>query len=130
MSRLRGNRRPSETSNIEEITSDDHTRQLCSTAHMDKLHKELSEVYLTKSQKHIRAYNKRKQTDNNFPEGLITNVKDTLLQTRISQLEALTIIVSKLDTSHCYSVKLVKKRLAQLNRAECREDIIDAKKLI
>lgn len=97
---------------------------------MDKLHKKLSEVYLTKSQKHIRAYNKRKQTDNNFPEGLITNVKDTLLQTRISQLEASTILVSKLDTSHCYAMKLVKKRLAQLNRAEFREDITDAKNLI
>lgn len=60
MSRLRGNRRPSETSNIEEITSDDHTRQLCSTAHMDKFHKELSEVYLTESQKHIRAKENKK----------------------------------------------------------------------
>ena len=82
MSRLRGNRRPSETSKIEEITSDDHTRQLCSTAHMDKFHKELSEVYLTESLKQTRAYNTRKQTDNNFPEGLITNVKDTLFSTR------------------------------------------------
>ena len=47
MSRLRGNGRTNETSNIEETTSNDHTRQLCSTAHMDKFYKEYLMVYLT-----------------------------------------------------------------------------------
>ena len=47
MSRLRENGRTNETSNIEETTSNDYTRQLCSTAHMDKFYKEYLMVYLT-----------------------------------------------------------------------------------
>ena len=40
MSRLRGNGRTNETSNIDETANDDHKRKLCSTTHMDKVYKE------------------------------------------------------------------------------------------
>ena len=41
MSRLRGNGKANETSNIEETANDDHTRQLPSTIHMDKVYKRI-----------------------------------------------------------------------------------------
>ena len=52
------------------------------------------------------------------------------VQTRISQLETLTMIVNKLEACHCDSMKLVKETLSQMNRSEFRKDITGAKKLI
>ena len=44
MSRLRGNSRTSETSDIYETANNSHTRQLRSTTHMDMVYKELFKV--------------------------------------------------------------------------------------
>ena len=51
MSRLGGNGRTSETSNIDETANNSHTGQLRSIAHMDMVYKELFKVYLTKCEK-------------------------------------------------------------------------------
>ena len=51
MSRLRGNGRTNENSNMEETPNDDHTKQLLSTTHMDTFYKKFFEVYLTECEK-------------------------------------------------------------------------------
>ena len=60
MLRLRENRITIETWNIDKNATDDNTRQLCSTTHMDKVYKEFFKVYLMKCEKthkHIKQEN-------------------------------------------------------------------------
>ena len=61
----------------------------------------------------------------NLLKELITAVKDTSLQTRISQLETSTMIVSNLNACHCDSMKPVqintKKHLHKTNSSDFRE---------
>ena len=109
MSRLRGNGRTNETSNIDETANDDHTRQLRSTTHMDKVYKEFFKVYLTECEKTRELIKQENERTRSLLNELITTIKDTSSQTRISQLETSTMIVNKLDACHCDSVKLVKK---------------------
>ena len=127
MSRLRGNGKTNETSNIEETANDDHTRQLRSTTHIDKVCKELFKVYLTECQKTRGLIKQENEQTRNLLKELITTVKDTSSQTRISRLETSTMIVNKLDACHSDSMKLVKETLSQINRSEFREDVTDAK---
>ena len=86
MSRLRGNGKTNETSNIEETANDDHTRQLRSTTHIDKVCKELFKVYLTECQKTRGLIKQENEQTRNLLKELITTVKDTSSQTRISRL--------------------------------------------
>ena len=101
MSRLRGNGRTNETPNIEETTNDNHTRQRCSTAHMDKVYKEFFKVYLTECEKTRELIKQENEQKRNLLKELITTVKDTSSQTRISQPETSKMIVNKLDACHC-----------------------------
>ena len=59
MSKLRGNGKTNENSNIEKIVNDHHIRQLHSTTHVDKVYKEFFKVYLTECE-NTRAYKTRK----------------------------------------------------------------------
>ena len=130
MSRLEGSGRTNETSNIDETANDDHARQLRSTTHMDKVYKEFFKVYLTECEKTRELIKQENERTRSLLKELITTIKDTSSQTRISQLETSTMIVNKLDACHCDSMKLVKETLSQINRSEFREDIAGAKKLI
>ena len=72
-----------------------------------------------------------KWTDKKFADGMLrTPIKDTWSQTGISQLETLTMVVSKLDACHCDLMKLVKVKLKQINRFEFNENKTKAKKSI
>ena len=51
MSRLKGNERDNQTSNIEETTHDSNKRQLRQKTHMDKFYKEFFNIYLTECEK-------------------------------------------------------------------------------
>ena len=117
MSRLKGNGRTNETSNIDETASEDHTRQLCSTTHMDKVYKEFFKVYLTECENTRELIKQENEQTRSLLKALITTMKDTSSQTRISQLET-TMIVNNLDACHCDSMKLVKETLSQINRSE------------
>ena len=130
MSRLRGNGKTNETSNIEETANIDHTRQLRSTTHMDKVCKEFCKVYLTECEKTRELIKQENEQTRNLLKKLITPVKDTSSQTRISRLETSTMIENKLDACHCDSLKLVKETLSQMNISEFRENITGAKKSI
>ena len=110
-----------ERTNIEETANDGHTRQLCSTTHMDKF-------YLTECEKTRKLVKQENEQTINLLKELITTVKDTSSQTRISQLESSTIIVNKLNACHCDSMKLAKETLSQMSRSQFREDITGAKK--
>ena len=118
MSRLKGNGRTNETSNIDETASEDHTRQLCSTTHMDKVYKEFFKVYLTECENTRELIKQENEQTRSLLKALITTMKDTSSQTRISQLETSTMIVNNLDACHCDSMKLVKETLSQINRSE------------
>ena len=130
MSRLRGNRRTSKTSNINETTSDVHTRQLQSTTHVNKFYKKLVKVCLTECEKLHKFIKQENEHTRNLLKELITTVKDTSSQRRTYQLKASTMIVSKLDACHCDSMKLIQETLSQINRSKFRKDITGAKKLI
>ena len=130
MSRLRGSGRTNETSNVDETANDDHTRQLRLTTHMDKVYKEFFKVYLTECEKTRELIKQENERTRSLLKELITTIKDTSSQTRISQLETSTMIINKLDACHYDSMKLVKETLSQMNRSEFREDITGAKKLI
>ena len=127
MSRLRGNWRNNETSNIDETSNVNHTTQLCWTTLMDKVYKEFFKVYLTECEK-TRKLMKQENEQKEFTKELITTVNDTSSQTRISKLETSTMMVNKLDVGHCNSMKRVKETLWQMNRCEFREDIPGTKK--
>ena len=75
MSRLRGNGRTNETSNIDETANDDHTRQLRSTTYMDKVYKEFFKVYWTECKKTRELIKQKKWTDKEFTEGADYNYK-------------------------------------------------------
>ena len=123
MSRLRGNGRTNETSNIEETANDDHTRQLRSTTHMNKVYKEFFKIYLTECEKTRELVKQENEETRNLLKDLAATVKDTSSQTRISQLETSTMILDKLDACHRDSMKLLKETLSQMNRSEFRKDI-------
>ena len=102
MSRLRGNWRNNETSNIDETSNVNHTTKLCWTTLMDKVYKEFFKVYLTECEK-TRKLMKQENEQKEFTKELITTVNDTSSQTRISKLETSTMMVNKLDAGHCNS---------------------------
>ena len=76
-SRLRGNGRTNETSNMEETTNDDHTRQLRTTTHMDKFYKEFFQVYLAECEKTRELIKQETGQTRNLLKELIRTVKDT-----------------------------------------------------
>ena len=65
----------------------------------------------------------------NLLEELIKTLKDNSSQKRISQLETLTTVASKLDVYYCNPMKLVKVKLTKISRSEFRENTADTKKL-
>ena len=130
MSGQRGKGKTNESSNIEEHTIDDNTRQTRSTASMDRIYKEFFRVYISECEKTRRLIKKENEETKTLLKELITTIKDTSSQTRISHLETTTMVVSKLDACHYDSIKLVKDTLTQMNKTQHREDITDAKKSI
>ena len=130
MSLQRGKGKTIETSNIEDTTAGDHTRQLRSTSNMDRFFKEFIKVYLTECEETRRIIKEENEETRTLLKELITTIKDSSSQTRISQLETSTMIVSKLDACHYDSMKTVKETLSQMNRSQYTEDISNAKKTI
>ena len=86
MSRLRGNGKTNETSNIEETANDNHAGKLRSTTYMHQFYEEFIKVYLAEREKtHALIKQENGQTRRLMKE-LITTIKDKSSQTRISQL--------------------------------------------
>ena len=86
MWRQTGNGRINNTSNTENTASDNHTKQLRWGTHMDKFYKEFFRVYLTECEKTRELVKQENEQARNLIKELITTVKDTSSQTRISQL--------------------------------------------
>ena len=97
---------------------------------MDKLYKEFFYVYLTGYKKTRELIKQEKEQKRNLLKDLIAIVNDTSSNTKFSQLETTTMIVNKLDTCYCDSMKLVSEAPLQMNRSEFREDITAEKKSI
>ena len=105
-----------------------YKRQRLLITRMGKFNIKFLKVYVTECEK--RAKEQNEQTENLLTELLGTTIKDTSSQTRISQLETLAMVVSKLDACHCDLIKLVKVKLKQINRFEFNENKTKAKKSI
>ena len=123
MSRLRGNGKTNETSNIEETANDNHAGKLRSTTYMHQFYEEFIKVYLAEREKTHELIKQENGQTRRLMKELITTIKDKSSQTRISQLETSTMIFNKLDACHCDSKKLVKETLSQMNRSKFRKDI-------
>ena len=83
---------------------------------MDEVYKDFFKVYLAECEKTRELIKQENEQTKIFLKELVTTVKATSWQARISQLETSTVIVNKLDTCHCDSMKLVKETLSQMNR--------------
>ena len=94
------------------------------------IYKEFFKVCVTECEKTCELIKQEDERTRSLLKELITTIKDTSSQTRISQLETSRMVVNKLDACHCDSMKLVKETLSQINRSEFKEDITDAKTLI
>ena len=105
-----------------------YKRQRLLITRMGKFNIKFLKVYVTECEK--RAKEQNEQTENLLTELLGTTIKDTSSQTRISQLETLAMVVSKLDACHCDLMKLVNVKLKQINRFEFNENKTKAKKSI
>ena len=67
---------------------------------MDKVYKQFSKVYLTECEKTRELIKQENEQTRSLLKELITTIKDTSSHKRIFQLEALTMIVNKLDACH------------------------------
>ena len=94
---------------------------------MGKVYKEFLKIYLIRCEKTRELVKQENEQTRNLVKELITTVKDTSSQTTISQLETSIMIVNKLDSCQCDSMKRVKETLSQMNRSEFREDTTCAK---